>query len=182
MNFEHSVCRHARRADCDLVNTWLAAQRRFGYDAQKERVLANRKFKLPNRTPNMSFGEDEQGRLDGRRPEWPWFASREPPVHLQRKRYFANVNPGSFGGPPTILNEKRSGPSAFTLATIVPPLLYSNTSVVPANSYLPSKDCVLSGLANFQLKRPSLPIERSIVPPPTAGALQAPVMLAGAVS
>jgi glucose/arabinose dehydrogenase len=31
------------------------------YDPQQERVVANREFKLPNKTPIMSFGEDEQG-------------------------------------------------------------------------------------------------------------------------
>jgi len=33
------------------------------YDPQQERVVANREFKLPNKTPIMSFGEDEQGEV-----------------------------------------------------------------------------------------------------------------------
>jgi glucose/arabinose dehydrogenase len=33
------------------------------YDPQKERVVANREITVPNKTPIMSFGEDEQGEV-----------------------------------------------------------------------------------------------------------------------
>src|SRR5580700_55673 len=91
------------------------------------------------------------------------------------------MSPGSFGGPPTILNENRSCPSALTRPTIVPPLLYSSTSVVPDSSYLPSNDCALFGRAIFHVKRSSLPSDSSTVPPPIAGAFQFPTTSLGGV-
>ena len=33
------------------------------YDPQQDRVIANREFALPNKTPVMSFGEDQQGEV-----------------------------------------------------------------------------------------------------------------------